>query len=328
VVGVSSTLVARLDNAGDVLLAGPAVRAAAADGPVTLLCGPAGVDAARLLPGVADVVVWDAPWVGFAPPPVRSGPLRELVDRLAGRAARAAILTSFHQSPLPLALVLRLAGVEEIAAVSVDYPGSLLDHRLPYDPALHEVEQNLAVTAALGLPSPADDRLAVRVRRRRREPYVVVHPGASVPARALPPALAREVIVRLAGEGRRVVVTGGAGEAGELRLLPDGVTDLRGRTTLAELAAVVGAAEAVVVGNTGPAHLAAATGTPVVSVFAPVVPAHRWRPWRVPSVVLGDGDVPCAGCRARRCPFDTQRCVAGVAAGDVLAALDALASPP
>ena len=55
-------LAVRLDNAGDVLLAGPAVRAiAAACGRVTMLAGPRGAAAARLLPGVDEVVAWRAP---------------------------------------------------------------------------------------------------------------------------------------------------------------------------------------------------------------------------------------------------------------------------
>ena len=62
------------------------------------------------------------------------------------------------------------------------------------------------------------------------------------------------------------------------------MVDLGGRTTFAELATVLAAAEAVVVGNTGAAHLAVAVGTPVVSVYAPTVPASRWRPWRQPHV--------------------------------------------
>ena len=62
-----------------------------------------------------------------------------------------------------------------------------------------------------------------------------------------------------------------------------GAVDLAGRTDLADLASVLRGAEAVVVGNTGPAHLAAAVGTPVVSLFAPVVPAERWHPWGVPA---------------------------------------------
>lgn len=70
---------------------------------------------------------------------------------------------------------------------------------------------------------------------------------------------------------------------------------------LPELAAVLDRAECVVAANTGPAHLAAAVGTPVVSLFAPVVPVERWRPYGVPVVVLGDRTAPCRGTRARAC---------------------------
>jgi len=67
---VTTTLLARLDSDGDVLLAGPAVRAVAASGDrVVLLVGPAGAAAARLLPGVDEVVVWSCPWVVADPPP-------------------------------------------------------------------------------------------------------------------------------------------------------------------------------------------------------------------------------------------------------------------
>ena len=110
-------LVTRLDGAGDVLLAGPAVRAVAAarDTEVTLLCGPAGGAAARLLPGVADVVVWASPWVVNPAPPIDRAALDRFVDGLAARGVgEAVILTSFHQSPLPTALLLRLAGVGRI----------------------------------------------------------------------------------------------------------------------------------------------------------------------------------------------------------------------
>ena len=83
-------------------------------------------------------------------------------------------------------------------------------------------------------------------------------------------------------------------------------------------------AAAVVVGNTGAAHLAAAVGTPVVSLFAPTVPAARWRPWRVPHELLGV-DVPCAGCRARACPVPGHPCLEGVGVAEALAAVRRLA---
>lgn len=320
-------LVARLDSAGDVILSGPAVRAAAAHGQVTLLCGLAGEPAARLLPGISEVLVWNAPWTGFDPPAVETESTRQLVETLRVRNFDvAAILTSFHQSPLPLALLLRLAGIGEIAAVSVDYPGSLIDHRVRYRDDLHEVQQALAVTSALGLDYPEDDRLALKVPRQDTPPpdggYVVLHPAASVPARSLPARLVEDTVRRLASIGRKVTVTGTAGERSRLFIPPDpNIEDLRGATSFADLAGVIAGADAIVVGNTGPAHIAAATGTPVVSVFAPVVPAHRWRPWRVPAVLLGNQGIVCAGCRARVCPLPTQECVAAVEADDVVEAL-------
>ncbi|NEB09135.1 glycosyltransferase family 9 protein, partial [Streptomyces coelicoflavus] len=82
-----------------------------------MLCGSRGAPAARLLPGVDEVLVWEAPWGGFAPPDVSREDIDALVDRIDADAAL--VLTSFHQSPLPTALVLRLAGVRYIAADSV-----------------------------------------------------------------------------------------------------------------------------------------------------------------------------------------------------------------
>jgi ADP-heptose:LPS heptosyltransferase len=87
---------------------------------------------------------------------------------------------------------------------------------------------------------------------------------------------------------------------------------------------VIAGAEAIVVGNTGPAHLAAAVGTPVVSLYAPTVPAARWHPWRVPFELLSR-DVPCADCRARECPVAGHPCLAAVTAQEVLHAVTQLA---
>jgi ADP-heptose:LPS heptosyltransferase len=330
-------LAVRLDNDGDVLLAGPAIRALAhgADR-VTLLCGPRGRRAAELLPGVDEIIVWRAPWIDPEPEPVARADVDALVDRLAAlRLDAAVIFGSFHQSPLPTALVARMAGVPFVAATSVDYPGALLDVRHRISDDVHEVERSLDLAAAAGFPPPPGDDGALRIRRTAPPvpagDAVVVHPGASVPARAWAPDRNAELVRALADAGRRVVVTGGPDEtaltahvAGPAR---PGVTDLGGRTTLAELAEVLAAARCVVVGNTGPAHLAAAVGTPVVSLFAPTVPAVRWRPWRVPHELLYV-DVPCAGCRARTCPVPGHPCLGGVATADVVAAVERLAPAP
>jgi ADP-heptose:LPS heptosyltransferase len=126
-----------------------------------------------------------------------------------------------------------------------------------------------------------------------------------------------------------VVVTGTPGDRELTRRVAgppsEQVVDLGGHTSFAELAEVLAGADAAVVGNTGPAHLAAAVGTPVVSLYAPTVPAARWRPWGVPLVLLGDQQAPCAGSRARVCPVPGHPCLASVRAEEALAAVEELA---
>ncbi|GAB2878444.1 glycosyltransferase family 9 protein [Streptomyces deserti] len=328
------TLVVRLDSAGDVLLAGPAVRAVAAGSSYTaLLCGPHGAAAGRLLPGVDDVLTYDAPWVGLEPPPVTRAATRRLMETLAtGKFDRALVLASYHQSPLPIALLLKLAGIGWTAADSEDYPGALLDLRHRRLPHRHEVTAalDLARAAGFALPPGDDGRLRVTpppdtIRLTGPEPYVVVHPGAAVPARAWSAARAARAVAALSAEGHRVVVTGGRAER-ELtaRVAARHGVDLGGATDLRQLAGVLARARVVVAGNTGPAHLAAAVGTPVVSLFAPVVPAERWAPYGVPHILLGDQRAACADTRARHCPVPGHPCLDGIGDAEVLAAVAAL----
>jgi ADP-heptose:LPS heptosyltransferase len=320
-----------MDNAGDVLLAGPCVRAVAAHAEsVTLLAGPHGRAAAGLLPGVDTVLTWCAPWIDPEPPPLTESSAQVLIDRIRALAPdRALILTSFHQSPLPLALLLRMAGVPWIGAISEDYPGSLLDlrHHVAGDPPEASRALSLAQAAGFSLPSGDDGRLAVRKPLPEMTSvtgapgYVVIHPGASVPARQVSAARSAEFAKALAAAGHRVVVTGAAGERELTREVAAGeFPDLGGRTNLPELAAVLAGASVVVAPNTGPAHLAAAVGTPVVSLFAPVVPASRWAPFAVPYVLLGDQTAACRGTRARECPVAGHPCLESITPEQVVEA--------
>ena len=329
-----TVLVARLDSVGDVLVQGPLVRAVAAGADrVVFLAGPAGAEAARLLPGVDEVWTWACPWILGDPPPVDADDLAALTDRVRALAPDEAVVsTSFHQSPLPLALLLRAAGVPWISAISVDYPGSLLDVRHRVDDDLPEPERALSLARAAGFDLPAGDDGRLAVCRplapvEHEAGYLVLHPGASVPARAWPAHRCAEAVEALTDAGHRVLVTGGPGE----RALTAAVAgargvDLGGALDLAGLAALLDGAAAVVVGNTGPAHLAAAVGTPVVSLFSPVVPAARWAPYGVPTVLLGDQDAPCRLTRARECPVPGHPCLASVTADDVVAAVEELVS--
>lgn len=348
--GRGHCLAVRLDNAGDVLLAGPAIRAIAAGcRQVTVLAGPQGADAARLLPGVSDVLTWRAPWVVRDPGPVQPGDIAELISTLRGtHPAEAVIFTSFHQSPLPTALVLRLAGVTRIAAISPDYPGSLLDVRHRMDADVPEAERALSLARAAGFELPPGDAGMLRVRGplpevsalRRAGRYVVLHPGASAPARRWPLPRWVQAATELTRRGRRVVLTGGPDEiqltaavrAGAISAgtNPGQLADLGGETTFAQLAAVLAGADTVLVANTGAAHLAAAVGTGVVSLFAPVVPAARWAPYRVPVILLGDQSAPCRDSRAVDCPVPGHPCLTRVSARQACDAVEKLAGvrPP
>ena len=133
-------------------------------------------------------------------------------------------------------------------------------------------------------------------------PYVVVHASASVPARAPSAGKVAAVAAALAAAGYRLVVTGSTAESALTAAVcraaaagpgPATPVDLGGRTSLPMLAAVLAGADVVVAPNTGAAHLAAAVGTPVVSLFAPVVPAARWAPY---------GDTPRSCSAARTLP--------------------------
>ena len=350
-------LVVRPDGLGDVLLTGPAVRAVAASGAeVTFLAGPGGSGAAALLPGVHRVLEWRAPWIDPEPGPFDPGSVRSLAGQIGRLGPDATVVfTSFHQSALPTALVLRMAGVQRIAAISEDYPGALLDVRQPPAEDIPEAERNLALVRAAGFELLPGDAGRLAVTADLPDPrkltgggrYLVVHASASVPARSPSAAKTAAIAAALAAAGHRVVVTGSAAESAATaavcaaatafsqaaaavgRVSPGGpgsLVDLGGRTSLPQLAAVLAGAEVVVAPNTGAAHLAAAVGTPVVSLFAPVVPAARWAPYGVPHRVLGRQDAACAGTRARVCPVRGHPCLDTIEPTDVVAAVEELAA--
>jgi len=123
---------------------------------------------------------------------------------------------------------------------------------------------------------------------------VLIHPGAASGARRWPAERFAAVARSLAAAGRRVLITGSAGE----RALAQAVcrqaglpaaSVMAGETDLAELAALVSAASLVVCGDTGMAHLASAFATPSVVLFGPTPPS-RWGPPPGPHTVLWHGE--------------------------------------
>jgi len=95
-----------------------------------------------------------------------------------------------------------------------------------------------------------------------------------------------------------------------------------GALNIKEFSALVSLAPLLISNNTGPAHIAAATGTPVVDLYALTNPQHT--PWMVLSRVLYH-DVSCKFCYKSVCPMGHHDCLRLVPPGTVVqAALELL----
>lgn len=334
--GVRNLLCVRLDALGDVLMTTPAMHAARAADPdrrITLLTSPSGAEAARLSPDVDEVLVYDAPWVKSTPPRADSRPDHAWVRRLAARRFDAAVIfTVYSQNPLPAAMLTYLAGIPRRLAHCRENPYQLLtdwvEEPEPGSTLRHEVRRQLDLVGEVGwradderlrlaVPPAAQQRVAARLDALGlggSRPWAVVHSGASAPSRRYAAqryaTVVRELVRR---HGWRVVMTGGADERERVERIAAAagvpVISLAGSLDLAELAALLARAPLLISNNTGPVHVAAAVGTPVVDLYALTNPQHA--PWQVRSRVLYH-DVPCRSCYRSVCPEGHHLCLEGV----------------
>lgn len=346
--GARKILCLRLDNLGDVLMTTPALRALKESYPrarLTLLASPAGAALGPLLPEVDGLIEYEAPWMKAASPRADSRPDYRMAARLRRKGFDAAVIfTVFSQSPLPAAFLAHLAGIPLRLAYCRENPYQLLTHWEP-DPdregaIRHEVQRQLDLVAAVGART-GDDSLSLRLpagaarqaRERLQElgldpgrPWVAVHPGASAPSRRYPPEGFARAAACLWAEGVQVVFTGGPAERELVERIRAGSGcpsySLAGALDLAGFAALLSLAPAIISNNSGPAHIAAALGTPVVDLYALTNPQHT--PWRTPQRVLSH-DVPCKYCYRSVCPMGHHDCLRRVSPEQVAqAALELL----
>jgi lipopolysaccharide heptosyltransferase II len=334
-------LCVRLDGMGDVLMTTPALRAlrtSAAGRRMTLLTSSTGATLAPLLHDVDDVIAYDAPWVKGD----RRGPAedRTLIREIRERQFDAAVIfTVYSQSALPAAVLCYLAEIPLRLAHCRENPYELLTTwvRDPERerPLRHEVRRQLDLVAAVGarpdrealsvrIPERAFDEAAGELSRAGLSPFdgdlIVVHPGASAPSRRYRAEGFAEAARRLAAVGHRIVFTGSAGERELVERVArsvGGSASLAGHLSVEGLAALVSMASVLITNNTGPAHLAAAVGTPVVDLYALTNTQHT--PWMVPARVLYH-DVPCRGCLQSVCPMEHHACLELVSVESIVAA--------
>ncbi|TAK84986.1 MAG: glycosyltransferase family 9 protein [Betaproteobacteria bacterium] len=332
---VRKLLCVRLDSIGDVLMTTPAIRACkeSFDCHITLLTSGAGSAAARLVPEIDATLRFAAPWMK---PPALRGDEAMIECLAAGRFDAAVIFTVYSQSPLPAAYMCYLAGIPLRLAHCHENPYQLLTDWVPDpEPASgirHEVQRQLDLVASVGARA-GNERLSFVVPETARavvkallagqtERLVVVHPGASAASRRYPPEqFARAADLVIEETGCHAVFTGDVHEQELIRSVQARMShpslSLVGRLNLAELGALIEAADLLICNNTGPAHIAAALGTPVVNLYALTNPQHT--PWQVQSRVLYH-DVPCRNCYKSVCPAGHHDCLKRVAPESVAAA--------
>lgn len=345
-------LAVQLGSLGEVLMTSPAlwaIKQSAAGVRLTLLSSHVSAPVARLLEAVDDCIPCTAPYTDHAASASRVD--RALVQRLTrGRFDAAIIFTASAQSAWPAALTCRRAGIPLRLAYAREDPYGLLTDWLHDTGHLetgtrHEVLRQLELVQQVGYAT-ADDRmhlhyapedawsmreLLAAAGGRLDKPYLVVQPGAQAQARRYPAqryGLAADALGRRTGY--QIVFTGSTADAGLVTEAGASMqypfVNLAGRLDLGQLAALIAGAQAVLCNNTGPAHMAAALGTPLVVLYALTDPPHA--PWRARSQVLSH-DVPCRNCQQTTCPEKHHACLERIEVPTVVdAVLAMLETPP
>jgi len=334
-------LLLRLERIGDLLMALPgvaAVRALAPQARIDLVVGSWNEDLARAIPFVDTVETLDAAWLAR-----RGEGLK--VPALVGAARR------WRQRHYDLAinfepdvrsnLMIAVAGASWAAGYRSAGGGALLDQALDYDPRAHTTDNAVRLVSTVfgsAAQSSSHSLLTIPEEHRRRAeaivgprpgPLIALHVSGGRPVKQWPPERFAEVARQLAVERRATILLTGSPADRPLideltRGLPAGsYVDTSTADNLLTVAALLAQADLLITGDTGPMHLAAAVGTPIVAVFGPSDP-RRYAP-RGPHDRVVRVDLACAPCnRIRlppaRCRVGTPDCLMGVSIAAVLQA--------
>lgn len=202
-----------------------------------------------------------------------------------------------------------------------------------YDPrdTRHIVDVNLGLLSVLGITAAArefpiedvDSDAALIARQQTGGRYALLNPGAAWPNKRWPPSrLAAIAIALRARHGLMSVVLWGPGEellAADVVAGADGAAVVSPKTSIADLVALARRAALMVSGDTGPTHIAAALGTPIVGIYGPTRPARNGP--MSPRDITVSRDSVCQCHHLRRCRLD-RMCLLDIEVAEVLDAVD------
>lgn len=338
-------LLLRLERIGDLLMtldAIGAVRARAPAAEIRLVVGSWNAALARLLPAVDRVETFDVPWLSREG--VRPSRLEAAARILRWRRHGFDLAVNFEPDVRSNAL-LAAAGARRRVGYATGGGGGFLTAALRYDRTAHTAANALRLVdralppagappagaggPALRIPADADARARrLLAAHDGRGPLVGINPDAGRAVKEWPAARFAAAAVELAGRDEATIVLLGAAArtataAAVRNALPPHarLIDLAGGAPLVDLAAVLRRLSVLVTADTGPMHLAAATGTPVVGIFGPSDPV-RYAPLSPRSAVVR-ADLWCRPCDRmrrppRRCRNGTPDCLARVRADAVV----------
>jgi lipopolysaccharide heptosyltransferase II len=360
---VRRILVLRLGLLGDAALLTPALRLlkdSFSPAEVHVLATPLQEPLLAPLPFVDRVVRWRAGDLLEPRRALRPRAWSQAAATIAGLRAQEYDLAIVCYGRLASAVALLSGARHRIGYAAECFPGSLT-RALPggrYDRPWHEVEYNVALARAAGaagatpamqlVVAPAA-RSAVRTllaahgvpansarpaaptgaARGGACPIVTIHPGATNgSAKRWPAAYWGAVASRLAADGATVVLAGGREEralTAEIRARAGNrPIDLAGRTSVAELLALLECADVVASGDSAPVHLAVALGRPTVAIYGPTDPAI-YGPYDRSAATIVRHQLPCSPCyrldRVADCPLGHTLCQRLIAPETVYAAI-------
>jgi heptosyltransferase I len=248
------------------------------------------------------------------------------------------------QGLIKSAFLARASGATRVIGFSSRYvrePLARLFYSEAYDPGgggmyhedeTHVVLTNLGLLEPLGLRSGAappefpidvaDSDVAKRVVEATGGRYAVINVGAAWPNKRWPPSrFAATASALRAVHGLPSVVLWGPGEeplAREAAAGSAGAATLLPETSIADVAALARGASLFVSGDTGPTHIAAAVGAPIVGIYGPTRPSRNG-PWSADDVTVSRADV-CRCHHLRECRLQTM-CLEDIQVDEVMAAI-------
>lgn len=256
-----------------------------------------------------------------------------------GRLRMAAELRQRHfdlaillQNAIDAAVIAWLARIPRRMGYRTDGRGLFLTHGVPVEEGtrkLHHVEYYLVMLGRFGIATTdrslslattvaEDDRMAERLREAGiggGEFLLGINPGASYGSakRWYPERFAAVADLLAERWGAKVVITGGPGEAGIAADIAAAMTRpglvMAGRTSVREMMALIRRCGFFVTNDSGPMHIAAAFGVPLVAVFGPTDHTTT-SPWTDRAAIVRS-ETDCAPCLKRECPTD-HRCMMAV----------------